>query len=241
MRGYKLENCREIPVSESLLQNETAQASRIPWTRSTVLGQLVTFLERAYWPHSRMEWPVRFGDEPDLCSKCSKIPLTTHVHDSYNPTWGRVRLSVGLAIAREASLGVLEDVETRSRGDKNSKPCALCGVVLSVLLKDLSVNSKVSSNEECILRPGLGAFRTYMDSDPVADVFYGNRPGNPVRRYIQFSHIRHVPTTLWKMAAESSAPEGGTPEEAAARICDKIIRQQKSTDRQDLTTEMDSS
>ncbi|KAK4211180.1 heterokaryon incompatibility protein-domain-containing protein [Rhypophila decipiens] len=231
-RTFKLENGREVSVSESVLRNEVHQVNHSDvfspsGTRSVVVGELVKFLEHSHRPSVRFEWPARFGDDESLCSICSSITLDTSVHNAYNSTTGRLGLSVGIVLAKEVSLGTLRSLKRRSA------ECSLCRVALSVISKDPSImtDTKVPSSEECILRPGLGAFRTYVDSIPVTDVFYGNRPGNSVRGHIQFSRYRQVPSDVWKTEA-MSAVGNASSQQAAARLCDTLISRQNSSDQQ---------
>ncbi|KAM7192435.1 Heterokaryon incompatibility protein (HET) domain containing protein [Naviculisporaceae sp. PSN 640] len=227
-RTFKLEDGREVGASESVLRNELDQTHHSDtfsgsWTRSVVLSGLIKFLEHSCRPDVRFEWPARFGDEEQLCSSCSGTPLTTTVYNAYNPITGHLGLSVGIALAKEHSLGTLSSLKRRSAH------CSLCRVVLSVISKDPSImaDNDVPSKEECILRPGLGAFRTYIDSIPVADVFYGNRPGNSIRGHIQFSHYRHVPPSVWNTTTSLSV-ENQSSQQAAAQLCDDIISKQNS-------------
>jgi hypothetical protein len=148
-----------VGASESVLRNKLDQFNHSDvfspsWTRSAVIGELVTFLKHVYRPNLRIEWPVYFRDKENLCSIYSKIPPSTNVHNSYLPISGRVVLSVGIALAGEVLLGVLRSVKSRSAAR------ALCRVVLSIIAEDPSIDTVVLSNEGCILRPEVGTFRT---------------------------------------------------------------------------------
>ena len=153
-------------VSRELAQIRQSNMFSAAELRQEVTFELVSILDRSCSSGlDRVSTPERLGDERELCSHCSEIPLTWRSRNIFSNT-----VIDSIALDREIFLGSLAAVESRTL-------CALCRVVSCLLGKDRSLSSfKKSASDECILQPAVGSFQTYVDRRRLCDVFYGNHP-----------------------------------------------------------------
>jgi hypothetical protein len=104
----------------------------------------------------------------------------------------------------------------------------MCRIVASILLKDGSIiPDETSTTLDCILKPAEGAFRTYLDRCPVADVFYGNHAGSPLRGHITWQRHSNIPPAIWTSGVHDK--DFSPTQLRWAKACSRIISHQNSS------------